>query len=112
MIYFSTFNDKVIPYEFLLTEYCKQKKYNANTYLYIKKGGHTFVDYDSNAVNTCFNILISKIENSKRDSIHGLILDDKLIEFYVFRKMVVKKFNYGREYYDENLEQEKIYTKK
>jgi len=112
VLFFSTFNDKVIPYEFLMTEYCKQKKYNTNTYLYIKKGGHTFVDYDLESANTCFNILTSKVKASKNDSIHGLLLDDKLIEFYVFRKMIVKKFNYGHDYYEENRKQEKIYNKK
>lgn len=40
--FFSTYKDKRIPYEFLLTEYCKQKKTNANTFFYVKNGGHSF----------------------------------------------------------------------
>jgi hypothetical protein len=80
--------------------------------LYIKNGGHTFFDYDLKSITTCFNILTSKIKNSKNESIQGLIVNDTLVEFYVFRKMIVRKFNYGSEYYEENRKQEKMYSKK
>src|SRR5690606_15434799 len=45
VIFMSTLKDKIIPYEFLLSEYCAQKKENADTYFYLAKGGHSFRNY-------------------------------------------------------------------
>jgi hypothetical protein len=112
ILFFSTLQDNVIPYEFLLTEYSKQKVYNTNTFLYIKTGAHTFADYDQKAINTCFNILTSKIKNSNNEAVHGFLESDKLIELYVFRKMIVKRYNYGIDFYEENRKQRKKYNKK
>ncbi len=112
IIFYSTFQDKVIPYEFLLTEYAKQKKYNTNTFLRVVKGAHTFAAYDSMAILDCFKILTSKISNSKNDNTHGFIVNDQLIEFYVFRKMIVRKYAYARDIYEENRRQSKLVNKK
>lgn len=104
--YFSTFKDQVIPYEFLLTEYCKQKEFNANTFLLVRAGGHSFGAYKAEDLRTCFDILQSKITNTKKEALHGYVKQDSLVEFYPFRKKVVKKFGYGEEYYQLNKIQE------
>lgn len=105
---FSTFDDKVIPYEFLLTEYRKQKETNCDTYLYVRDGGHTFAEYEQKDFNVCFGIITGKVNNTKHDITHGYIENDNLIEFYKFRKSISKKFGYGEEYLKENKEQEKV----
>ena len=110
VVFFSTTKDKVIPYEFLLTEYCKQKKSNPNTFLYIKKGRHTFLEYDLEAINFCFDVLTARATNKKTEPIHGLVVNDEVLDFYVYRKKLLRKFRYGREYYKENQNQKKIYN--
>lgn len=111
ILFFSTLRDKVIPYEFLLTEYIKQKEYNANTFLYVVKGGHSFAAYDSIAINNCFKILTSTISNSKHDKTHGFLVNDQLVEFYLYRKVITRKYNYGMDTYQENLKQRKKFKK-
>lgn len=109
--FFSTFQDKTIPYEFLLTEYCEQKKTNANTYLYIKEGIHSFKAYNKEDINLFLQILTSKINNTETKPIHGYIENDELKAFYHFRKKICKKFGFGKEYYLKNKEQAKHYKK-
>jgi len=105
--FFATTKDKVIPYEFLLTEYSRQKKSNTNTYFYLKKGEHSFGEYRDKEINLCFDILTAKINCTQKEPIHGFIRDNKVIEFYPFRKKVWKKYRYGKEFYLKNQEQKK-----
>lgn len=111
VLLFSTFNDDVILYEFLLTEYCKQKLTNPDTYLYITKGGHTFSDYDRQAIHQVFDMLSKKPDNSETKPIHGYVRGDTLIEFYPLRKKIYRKFGYGKETLEENRRQEKLFAK-
>lgn len=111
VLFFSTFDDQTIPYEFLLTEYCKQKQSNANTYLYVKAGEHTFKEYGLNEMRLLFNVLTSKISNTKKDPVHALIKNDQVIQFYPYRKKIYKKYGYGKDYYQENKMQQKLYGK-
>lgn len=111
--FFSTFNDKIIPYEFLLMEYRKQKKSNANTYLYIKEGGHTYSAYDQNDLNLMFAIITSKTRNTKTETepIHAFVKEDSMVEFYTFRKKINKKYGYAQ-VFETNKTQEKLHGNK
>ena len=111
VIFFSTFNDKIIPYEFLLTEYCKQKTSNSNTYLYLKNGDHSFAAYGQNEAKICFEILDSKITCAEKKPIQAFIVDDNVVEFYPYRKNIYKKYDYGYDYYLANQEQSKLYKR-
>lgn len=110
--FFSTFDDNTIPYEFLLTEYCKQKKINPNTFLYIKEGAHSFSAYTKADATICFQILASDIDNTKTESIHGFISNDEVMAFYPYRKKIWRKYGYGKAYYHENQQQKKRYKSK
>ncbi len=109
VIYFGTKADKTIPFEFMLTEYCKQKMHNPNTYLYLAKGGHSFSYYDLHDFNELYTILNGTTKNLKTEPIHGFIKNDRLIHFYKFRKSILKKYSYGKEYYDLNKKQQGMY---
>jgi predicted peptidase len=109
VIFFSTLKDKNIPYEFLLTEYCSQKKENADTYFYLANGGHSFRSYGEKDLSELFLILTDKTSNDKTEPIQGYIKNDQLITIYPFRKKIVKKYNFGRDTYEENVEQQKAY---
>lgn len=112
IVFFSTYKDERIPYEFLLTEYCKQKKTNANTFIYLKDGGHSFNEYDKEEINLFIRIINSKISNAQNEPIHAYIEADEVKEFYPFRKKIWKKYGYGQEYYLINKEQAKQYKNK
>ena len=105
IIFVATFKDKTIPYEFLLTEYTKQKVENPNTYIYIVEGTHSFKSYHSNDFNQLFSILNNNINNELTEPTQGFIRNDTLISVYPFRKKIVKKFNFGRDVYEENVKQ-------
>ena len=107
IFYFGTKGDKRIPYEFLLTEYAKQKLTNPNTFICIKSGRHSFYSYNQFDFNQLFLVLNNKINNTKTEPIHGFVKNDKLISFYKFRKKVLRKYNYGREFWKENKRQKK-----
>ena len=108
VVFASTFKDQVIPYEFALTEYAKQKQFNANTYLYIQPGGHSFSDYTPRAFNLVVSILTSATSCKDHEALHGYVASDTLVEFYPFRKKIVRKFAYGEEFYKENQRQQKV----
>ena len=107
ILFLSTKSDKRIFYEFLLTEYCNQKKYNADTYFYLISGEHTFSAYQKKDFEMIFDILKTNNDNTLKIPVQGFIRNDKLIEFYPYRKKVLKKYGYGREYFLENKRQKK-----
>ena len=100
VLFFSTKKDKQIPYEFLLTEYSKQKKNNPNTFFYLGNGGHSFNSYSEEDFELLFKILL-EVNNKEKKVLHGLVVNDKLIEFYDFRKSIVRRYGFGEEYYKE-----------
>jgi len=106
VVFFSTKKDKQIPYEFLLAEYSKQKKFNPNTFFYLTDGEHSFNTYKAKDFELLFRILL-EVNNTETKSLHGLIISDELIEFYNFRKSIVRKYGFGKEYYIENKKQKK-----
>lgn len=111
ILFFSTDKDKVIPYEFLLTEYCSQKKNNPNTFIYLSSGDHSFANYTKDDIEKLFDILSGKNENKLSEPIQGFIENDKLMILYPFRKKIVRKFGFGKETYQENRRQQKNYRK-
>jgi predicted esterase len=104
ILFCSTKKDKRIPYEFLLTEYSKQKQNNPNTFLYLTEGKHDFKAYKNTDFELIFKLILN-IDNKETEALHGLILNDKLIEFYKFRKSIVRKYGIGKADYIENKEQ-------
>lgn len=111
IIFVSTLKDKIIPFEFLLYEYCQQKKENANTYIYLAKGGHSFNSYGEKDFKEIFDILTNKVTNNKTEPIQGFVKNDQPITMYPFRKRIVKKYNFGEEIYEENVKQLKRFNK-
>lgn len=111
IIFCSTLKDEVVPYEFLLTEYCGQKEFNPCTYLHIREGIHSFGEYKESDFSLVFDILNGKNINRQTEPLHGFVNNDVLIQFYPFRKSIVKKFNFGKETYDTNQIQKKLYQK-
>jgi predicted peptidase len=107
ILFFSTDKDKVIPYEFLLTEYCSQKKNNPNTFFYLSSGDHRFTNYTLDDIKNLFDILSGKNQNTLTEPIQGFIKNDQLVVLYPFRKKIVKKYNFGKEVYEANLAQHK-----
>jgi predicted esterase len=105
VLFFGTYDDKIIPYEFLLTEYCGQKKTNPNTFIYLTNGAHGFANYGENDLTEVFKILTGENENTKKETLQGFIENDQLIEFYPFRKKVLRKYNFGKSTYLENIKQ-------
>ena len=107
ILFFSTYKDKVIPYEFILVEYCHQKEYNANTYFYLSKGGHGFNNYDAKDLGEVFAILTNKAINTGNEPIQGYLRNDELVVLYPFRKKIVEEYNFGQEIYEANVLQNK-----
>lgn len=107
VLFLGTFKDKVIPYEFLLTEYCKQKEANANTFFYLTEGNHSFISYSANDFVNVFEVLTDKNINKKTEPVQGFIKNDQLIARYPFRKKIVRKYNFGEKTYKANIEQHK-----
>ena len=112
IMFFGTKKDKVIHYEFMLTEYCKQKTTNPDTYIYLTEGGHSFEHYGKKEFAILFDILSAENDNTKMTPIHGYIRKDSLITFYEFRKEIVRKYGFGAEYYKINKEQKARYKGK
>lgn len=111
VILLSTYEDEIIPYEFLLTEYCAQKRKNANTYFYLAHGGHSFQSYQEKDFHELFLILTSETSNSKTEPIQGYVKNDQLITLYPFRKKIVRKYNFGKATYEDNIVQIKKYQR-
>lgn len=105
--YISTDKDKVIPYEFLLVEYRKQKMVNKNTFFLLRKGKHWFGEYKSADFKLCIEMLGSLPETEEVQdgemlcypSIDGLIINDELRELYPFRKKTGKSYSMNEEAY-------------
>lgn len=107
IIFYSTEKDDRIPYEFLLTEYCKQKAYNGKTYFYVGKGTHSFASYSSSDMQQVFRLFAIENDSTSNAPYHGLTINGERQRWYPFRKMVVRRYAYGRDYYDQNRKQKK-----
>ena len=119
VIYFTQKNDHLIPYEFPLLEYRRQKIVNSETYFYIKDGKHEFYKYTKNDFLACIKNLQNPIlpkENKEGffwiyPPIDGLIIDDKIVELYTFQKAVAKKFGIDIKEYMSQVDSKKTIEK-
>tara|TARA_B110000261_G_scaffold153630_1_gene184424 strand:- start:784 stop:1644 length:861 start_codon:yes stop_codon:yes gene_type:complete len=102
VLFIGTKFDKTTPYEFMLTEYCKQKAFNPDTYIYVTNGGHEFHDYDGAEIKIIFSMLDTKPDNTETIVVHGYIRNDSLVKFYEFRKEIVRKYGFGDGFYKVN----------
>lgn len=107
VVFAGTFKDKRIPYEFLMTEYCAQKKSNPNTYLYLTKGKHSMHHLSNETIQELLDLLTGKSNNVTTEVVHGYVKEDKLLCFYKYRKSIVRKYNWGADIYMENRRQRK-----
>ena len=112
VLFFGTTEDKVIPYEFLLTEYCKQKVSNSDTYFYLTEGNHSFTTYGEKEISIVYDIINTKKDNTQNTAIHGFIRNDSVLNFYKFRRMIVNQYGHGKEFFKINKQQKKIYKNK
>lgn len=108
ILFFSTYKDKVIPYEFLMDAYCAQKKTNSNTFIYLASGDHSFSSYSGDDLNEVFEILLDQNTNKEKTPIQGFIKNDTVITLYPFRKKILRKYGFGEELYEANRRQKKI----
>lgn len=111
VIFCSTNSDNTIPYEFLLTEYAKQKLLNPDTYLFVVNGKHSFNEYRSKQLQEVFSMIETTPDNWKTNPVHGYIRRDSLVEFYEFRQKVFKKYGYDPVFREENKVQRKALKK-
>lgn len=101
LVYLSTDKDKIIPYEFLLIEFRRQMILNEHTYFILRAGGHSFTAYNREDILLCLELLDK--EQSADQEVYppfdGLIIDNKLVELYPFRKKNGKAYNMNKEEY-------------
>src|SRR5690606_16324353 len=107
VIFMGKLGDNTIPYEFLLGEYCNQKKFNSKTYLYIGEGEHNFQTYDSTDLALVFELLKDSGNQTESEPIHGFTKAGQLIDFYIFRKKIIRKYGYDAELIAINRRQKK-----
>lgn len=112
VIFVSTFKDKVIPYEFLMVEYCKQKMHNPNTYFMVCRGDHSFRSYLEFDFQDFLFILNDNITNSKVEPIQGYVRNDSVKWVYPFRKKILKRYSFGHDTYTANKRQLRLYKEK
>lgn len=107
-------NDKLLPYEFLLMEYRRQKLVNSESYFYLQEGKHEF-NYDLKF----FNELIQKLNYSNNSNISkegfiwvyppidGLIFDHEVINLVDFRKSYSERYEIDIKEYKSQVESKK-----
>ena len=110
VIFIGTKNDKVMHYEFMLTEYCKQKLTNSNTYIYLTEGEHSFSYYQQKDIDVVFDILNTLEDNTQNKPIHAYIRKDTVVEFYKYRRSIYRKYGHGLDYYKINKKQQAQYN--
>lgn len=118
IIYASCTADKVIPYEFLMVEYRRQKILNKNTFFLLTDGGHSFSSYTKQHLQLCMELLSKKhdvpsFNNAKKiyPPIDGLIIDGELKQVYSFRKKIAKRYSMAATEYENGAYIYKTYSK-
>ncbi len=111
ILYVSQKNDKIIPYEFLLTEYRRQKITNGQTYFILLEGKHEFTTYTRSDFETCLDLLENHADEQvlSSDSIwiyppaDGFMVDNALVEIYSFRTSIARNFGMDKNVLATNL---------
>ncbi len=103
ILFCSSFKDKVIPYEFMLSIYRRERINNPLSYFYLVEGGHLFKKYTKDH----FILLIDLLEKRKKSAkipIDGFVVGNKVEEVYTFRKKIGKKYHFNiLEYEEQNI---------
>lgn len=105
VIFVSQHKDKVLRYEFLMTEYRIQKTFNAKTYLYLSKGKHEYAQYTTQDFSKIKSCLIDDIKPNFDQMdlpIDGFVRQNRVIEMYYFRKRIGKRYSIANEYLSAN----------
>lgn len=105
ILYVAQENDKVIPYEFLLTEYKRQKITNAATYFMLLQGKHEFSTYTKSDFEKCLSLLEYEADDHKMTSdstwiyppADGYLVNNKLLEIYSIRSSVARNFGMDKQ---------------
>lgn len=114
IFFLGQFEDKKIPYEFMLMEYKKQKLISNNCYFYLSNGKHEFNKYclkEFNLITDLLSIEISKdltmkISQEVTDSINiypnygAFFKNEKIIQFYPARNKVIRKYGLDNQFSD------------
>jgi hypothetical protein len=100
-------SDKIVPYEFLLVEYRRQKMWNDRTHFLLEEGRHEFVQYRQTDFEKCFALL--EAENRRlseaADSTwiyppaDGFCKGDTLVEPCGFRTKIGKGYGMAKSEY-------------
>lgn len=105
VVFVSQHGDKVLRYEFLMTEYRIQKIYNSKTYLYITQGKHEYGKYtkqDFTTIKSCLTDDIKSNFNQMGLPIDGFVRQNIVFEMYYFRKRIGKRYSITNEYLSAN----------
>lgn len=112
VVWYAQDEDKVVPHEFLLTEYRRQRIVNANTIFRLLPGKHELIRYRKQELIDALELLQHPVANEvvAKDSIwiyppaDGYMKGDNMLAAYHFRASAVKKYGMqAREYKDQNL---------
>ena len=111
ILFVSQKHDKVVPYEFLLTEYRRQKITNPETYFMLLEGKHDFSTYNRLNFEKFISFLETTVSINKNNQdsiwiyppIDGLIIENKLVETFQFRHSIARKFGMSKTEYKSNL---------
>jgi hypothetical protein len=104
VIFVSQRSDKVVPYEFLLTEYRRQKLVRNASYFMLTEGKHEFRTYTAETFEKCAVMLelqTGKYENTPDSTwfypaVDGLVINNEIIELYKFRSSIARKYGMNR----------------
>lgn len=111
IIFVSQENDKVVPYEFLLTEYRRQKLVNNCTYFMLLKGKHEFVKYLASDFEKCISLLDSNYFTNETVSdsmwiypaVDAFMINKNILAYYGFKSSIARSFGMKKAEYNTNL---------
>lgn len=107
IIYVSQHDDELIPVEFSLVDYRRQKIINQDTYFIVSQGAHEFGKYTEVDFFRIVDLLNKPTFASKNNQtdfwiyppIDALIINNEILEVYTFRKKLGKKFGMNKQEY-------------
>lgn len=107
IIYVSQYDDEVVPYEFSMVDYRRQKIVNQDSYLMIAKGAHEFKTYTEVEFYRIVDLLNKPGFSGKSTledfwiypPIDALIINNEILEIYPFRKKIGKQFGMNKQEY-------------
>ena len=101
VLFYSQYEDKVVPYEFLLTEYRRQSIINGRALFRLFTGRHELQSYSAAAVREALDLLLAPANPAyvcSKDSVwifppfDAFMRDSSLVEPYSFRAKIGKRY--------------------